>query len=267
MIYIEPQYQELLKEFKSIDDFLNIDINTVRDIKNRTTGRFEVDGQGFYIKKHFAAGIMAVLDELTHFRKPHIGAGHEVRALKCLKNIGIDTMEVVAYGYDAGTLISQRSFLVTKELTSVESLEDVCRNWADVPPDASFKRRLVDKVATMARFVHASGMNHRDFYICHFLLDTSVSPSTENYRPRLFLIDLHRAQMRASVPFRWLVKDLSGLYFSTMDIGLSKRDILRFISKYTGGYLRNALRNDRNFWLAVEKRAIGTYKKEQRRNR
>ncbi|MST95429.1 MAG: hypothetical protein EXS33_09230 [Pedosphaera sp.] len=40
----------------------------------------------------------------------------------------------------------------------------------------------------------------------------------------LFVIDLHRAQLRDRVPARWLVKDLGGLLFSALDCGLTRRD-------------------------------------------
>ena len=31
------------------------------------------------------------------------------------------------------------------------------------------KRVLVQRIATIARTLHGAGMNHRDFYLCHFL--------------------------------------------------------------------------------------------------
>ena len=65
MITIYPDYSELLSRFRSVDDFLKIDVDLVRDFKNRKTGRFEIDSNGFYIKKHFACGCGAVLDELN----------------------------------------------------------------------------------------------------------------------------------------------------------------------------------------------------------
>ena len=50
MIYIHPDHKELFTPFRSVDDFLKIDIDVVRDFKNRKTGRFEIGGKGFYIK-------------------------------------------------------------------------------------------------------------------------------------------------------------------------------------------------------------------------
>lgn len=109
MIDIHPNYKELFGSYHSVDDFLEIDVDLVRDFKNRKTGRFEIDGKGFYIKKHFECGIGAVLDELFHLRKPHIGAGHERMVLDTLHTIGIETMKVAAFGQEGKSLAGQRS--------------------------------------------------------------------------------------------------------------------------------------------------------------
>ena len=263
MIELYPDYAEIFGSYHSVDDFLVIDVDLVRDFKNRKTGRFEIDGKGFYIKKHFECGFGAVLDELFHLRKPHIGAGHERAVLDTLHTIGIETMKVAAFGQEGKTLAGQRSFLVTEELTLVESLEDVCASWPKEKPVEAFKKALLKEVAGIARTLHDNGINHRDFYICHFLLDTS-SPSNDhqNQPPKLFLIDLHRAQQRPNVPFRWRVKDIGGLYFSAMDIGLTQRDLFRFMRLYTGKSLRQTLREDLRFWNAVRRRAVKIYRKE-----
>ncbi|MDF1829967.1 lipopolysaccharide kinase InaA family protein, partial [Cycloclasticus pugetii] len=77
----------------------------------------------------------------------------------------------------------------------------------------------------------------------------------------LYLIDLHRVQIRKAIPLRWQVKDLAALYFSSMDIGLTKRDLYRFIRRYSNETLKNELTLNRSFWQKVEKRALGLYAK------
>ncbi|MBN2375448.1 MAG: lipopolysaccharide core heptose(I) kinase RfaP [Sedimentisphaerales bacterium] len=263
MIYIHPDHSDLFSRFHTVDDFLKIDIDIVRDFKNRKTGRFEMGGRGFYIKKHFECGLGAVLDEFFHLRKPHIGAEHERIVLDKLHTLGIDTMQVAAFGREGKTLTHQRSFLVTEELTHVQSLEAVCGQWPTTPPPAAFKKALIGQIARIAKILHSNGLNHRDFYLCHFLLDTT--DQTDNYQknpPKLFLIDLHRAQQRSFVPLRWRIKDIGGLYFSAMDIGLTKTDLLRFMSLYAGKPLRQTLQEDKSFWQAVQQRALRTYRKE-----
>ncbi|NIT57667.1 MAG: lipopolysaccharide core heptose(I) kinase RfaP [Aliifodinibius sp.] len=262
MIYIREDLRELFKEFCTIDDFMQIDIDIVRDFKNRKTGRFRLGSKAFYIKKHFKSGVGAIINELLHLRKPHIGAAHERYALEKFSKLGIDTMKVAAFGQSGTTLANQRSFLVTDEIGNVESLERICGRWFSEPPPVKFKNALIRKVAKIAKTLHENGMNHRDFYICHFLLDVTEDISEYENGPRLFLIDLHRVQQRSRLPFRWRVKDIGGLWFSTMDINLAPRDIFRFMRFYTGKSLRQTFQQDRRFWLAVHRRAVRTYHKE-----
>jgi heptose I phosphotransferase len=61
---------------------------------------------------------------------------------------------------------------------------------------------------------------------------------------KLSLIDLHRAQIRPQTPRRWRDKDLAGLYFSAVEIGLTRRDYLRFLRVYFGRPLREVLRDE-----------------------
>ncbi len=267
MIDIYPDYTELFSGLRSVDDFLNIDFDIVRDFKNRKTGRFEVGGQRFYIKKHFECGWGAVLDELFHLRRPHIGAGHERAVLDKLHTIGIETMTVAAFGQEGKTLTRQRSFLVTEELTNIRSTAKVCAEWPTRPPTAAYKKALLKKIAEIAKKLHRTGINHRYFYLCHFLMEISESAEMCGKQPpNLFLVDLHRAQQRLVVPFRWRVKDIGGLYFSAMDIGLTRNDFFHFMCLYTDKSLRQTLRDDRRFWKAVRHRAIQTYRRDFGRN-
>ena len=81
--------------------------------------------------------------------------------------------------------------------------------------------------------------------------------------PHLYVIDLHRAEIRQEVPFRYLVKDVAGLFFSAMDTGISRRDLFRFMKIYAGvPHLRDTLNRDRAFWLAVDRAARKLYNKE-----
>ena len=115
------------------------------------------------------------------------------------------------------------------------------------------------KTAASAGKMHRAGINHRDCYICHYLTDmdnfTSASP--------VFVIDLHRAQIREKVPYRYHVKDVAGLHFSSMDAGLSRLDRLRFIAVYCR-FLPQC-RRDHRFWKDVEKTAEKLYAKEHRK--
>ncbi|MDR1662765.1 MAG: lipopolysaccharide core heptose(I) kinase RfaP, partial [Azoarcus sp.] len=147
----------------------------------------------------------------------------------------------------------RQSTTISEELAPTESLEDYCRDWPRIPPAPALKRALIIRVAEMARRMHAGHVNHRDFYLCHFLLHTDPPPTPAALR--LSLIDLHRAQIRArALPLRWRRKDLAGLYFSAQDIDLTRRDLLRFIRAYFVSPLRHVLRDEATLfdWLGHE---------------
>lgn len=122
------------------------------------------------------------------------------------------------------------------------------------------KRQLLRQLADTARCLHAHGVNHRDFYLCHFLLRRDSPGLTQpGGRLDLHLIDLHRVQQRRRMPRRWQVKDLAGLYFSALDAGLSRRDCFRFMRRYGATPLREQLQ--RPLWRAVGRQAAFLYHK------
>lgn len=210
-----------------------------RELEGRRTLRAEVAGRGYFVKIHHGIGWAEILKNLLSRRLPVLGAQNEWRAILRLGELGVDSMRGVAYGRRGHNPARLSSFLVTEELAPTVSLEDYSLDWATRPPPVLLKRALITRVAEMARRMHAGGVNHRDFYICHFLLHLDPPPTAE--RLRLSLIDLHRAQVRARTPRRWRNKDLAALYFSVLDIGLTSRDLLRFLAVYFGRPLRHVL--------------------------
>ena len=101
--------------------------------------------------------------------------------------------------------------------------------------------------------MHAAGINHRDCYICHFLLHLPFSGKEEELK--ISVIDLHRAQLRTRVPRRWRDKDLIGLYFSSMNIGLTQRDIWRFMKVYFAAPLKDILKQEQGLLSQAEAKA------------
>lgn len=213
-----------------------------RELEARRTLRVEMAGRAYFVKIHRGVGWREIIKNLLSLRLPVLGAANEWQAINRLNSLGVDTMHGVAFGQRGSNPAQQHSFIVTEELAPTISLEDFCRDWADCPPAFSLKRALIDRVAEMARRMHRGGVNHRDFYICHFLLHLDPAPSA--VKLKLSLIDLHRAQVRNKTPRRWRDKDLSGLFFSALNIGLTQRDFLRFLRVYFDQPLRTTLRDE-----------------------
>jgi arsenate reductase-like glutaredoxin family protein len=229
-----------------------------RELEGRRTQRIELGGRGYFLKQHFGVGWREIFKNLLQWRLPVVSAKNEWRAIQHCERLGVPTLEVMGFGCRGKNPAQLQSFLLTTELTHVISLEDFCKDWHSQPPEAMLKRGLINDVARSARLLHDNGINHRDFYLCHFLRDESAPH-------KLYLIDLHRAQIRTSTPYRWRVKDLAGLYFSSKDIGLTSRDLLRFLKEYRQGSLRTIFNTESNFWKRVKQRGDKMYRQHANR--
>lgn len=262
MIVLPDAWLERWHEKDAFDRVFQLKGEVFREHVGRKTIRFSIDGKYYFAKLHFGIGWREFVKNLFQLRFPVTSAENEWNAIRKLDRIGIHTMHLVGYGKRGWNPARLQSFVITEELENTVSLEDFCRDWPASRPDGMVKKKLIAEVARIARSIHLHGMNHRDFYLCHFLLELSgkkrpVDP--ENIV--LYLIDLHRVQIRRSTPMRWRVKDIAGLYFSSMDAGLSKRDFLRFVRLYEGKALKEAFRENPAFWGRVSKRGVALYRK------
>ena len=224
-----------------------------RELEARRTLRTEVDGRGYFVKIHRGVGWAEIVKNWLSLRAPVLGAEREWQAIQLLARVGVPSMTAVAFGERGHNPARQHSFIITEELAPTISLEDYSRDWPSQPPPAAMKWALINRVAGMTAAMHAAGINHRDCYICHFLLHLDQPPTPDSLK--LSLIDLHRAQLRRRVPRRWRNKDLAGLYFSALQIGLTRRDKLRFLSAYFQRPLRQVLKEEASLLCWLERKA------------
>lgn len=263
MLEINLLLADALNDDWSFERFLSLRGKVLRQVANRTTMRVELAEKTYYLKIHRGCGWGEVLKNLLLFRLPVIGAQTEVAAVKRVRSLGVDTLSIAAFGWQGFNPAKCESFILTRAIEPSISLETLCHPWPTCPPDIKLKRSLIRQVAAVARTLHENGVNHRDFYLCHFLVDSPVFIPTEgrDEKPGLHLIDLHRTQVRRTAPERWRIKDLAGLYFSSLDIGLTGRDVLRFLSEYRQQPVRTTLQRDHRRLRKTELRAIALYRK------
>ncbi|WP_437882623.1 lipopolysaccharide core heptose(I) kinase RfaP [Pseudomonas sp. LRF_L74] len=233
-----------------------------RELEGRRTLRTEVDGRGFFVKIHRGIGWGEIAKNLLTAKLPVLGAGQEWTALARLHQAGVPTMTALAYGERGDNPATQHSFIITEELAPTVDLDVFSRDWLQQPPEPRLKRALIAEVAKMVGTMHRAGVNHRDCYICHFLLHTDKPVSADDLR--LSVIDLHRAQTRDAVPVRWRNKDLAALYFSVLDIGMTRRDGLRFLRDYFRLPLRQILRDEARLLAWLERKAAKLYQRKLR---
>lgn len=221
-----------------------------RDVRGRKTIQVELGGRSYFIKQHFGVGWQEILKNLLSFKAPVLGALVEVHAIQQLTKIGIATTPLIGYGVRGCNPATQQSFIITQDLGDIISLEDLCADWKNNPPDLAFKRNLMVALAQLAAKLHGAGLCHRDFYLCHFVLKKSALAEG---RIDLILIDLHRMLAGQSAQGSAVMKDIAGLIFSAMDNGFTNDDWALFKQHY--------LPQTTKFWDKVNARAHQLYKK------
>ena len=241
----------------TLDSLTAIEGEIYREAPGRRTVRFTRGGKGYFMKTHSGAGWGEILKNLVSLKLPVLGAQNEWHALHYAGRLGVGVPRPLGFGTRGRNPARRQSLVIMNEVAG-GSLEKLCASddWAQ---DVLFKRTLIALLAGIARTLHLNGANHRDFYLCHFLLRppaAGVDSTAQRRATELVLIDLHRMQIRRRTPMRWIVKDLGGLYFSAMDAtGLTSRDLYRFIVAYSGKPLRAALAGPVD-WRRVRNRAM-----------
>lgn len=231
-------------------DIMRLKGRAFRDVAGRRTIQVDLAGNSYFVKQHFGVGWAEIFKSFLSFKKPILGALTEVMAIKKLTEIGIATTPLVGYGVRGWSPATQQSFIITQDLGDITSLEDVCADWQDNPPDAEFKRKVMIALAQLAARLHGAGLCHRDFYLCHFALKKAAL--AQGYLD-LILIDLHRMLLDQSSEGSSVMKDIAGLYFSAMDCGLTAEDWALFKQHY--------LPQTADFWRKVDVRAGQLYAK------
>ena len=213
----------------------------VRQIKSRSTSRIVLPGhageQTFYLKRHGPPRMRERLRPLLNLSLPILGARNEWDAILRFHAAGIPTVTPVAFGE-----LQQHSLVMTQDLGTDFTLLDWVNETADQRHQAgesiepievlSLKRRLIRRVAAIARHMHACGIHHQDFYLNHMLW--RPDPAVLDIR----VIDLGRVVQTENGSRRRIIKDLAQLDFSARRLSCSDR--LRFLRLYLGRPFRPA---------------------------
>ncbi|MGA2916871.1 MAG: lipopolysaccharide kinase InaA family protein [Sedimentisphaerales bacterium] len=142
----------------------------------------------------------------------------DLHPAKNLKKLGINTPTVVAFGFEWSGLFETRSFIIMEKVPDSASLEEKL-------PD-SFHRDRKNFIKSLAAFVrkfHDTGFRHRDLYLCHIFCSS---------QGQFTLIDLNRVFKPLFFSQKYLIKDLTQLYYSAPGKIFSKTDRFRFFLTY-----------------------------------
>lgn len=229
---------------------------TFKKKDNRRVFRFSFAGENWFAKVHHGVGWREIFKNLASLRRPILSARNEWEAIKEFERVGVPTLEAVGFGENGFNPARRHSFLITREVKDFVTLEELADRWAEIARPLQMKRVLIDHLAEVSRTLHDNGINHRDYYLCHFLMEIPAGIDAVLDAPLLIrVVDLHRAMIgQSEVPIRWREKDLGALLYSALRVGLTRRDVYRFIRVYSGLPLRQALKRNEVLWRRVWRR-------------
>lgn len=207
--------------------------------QGRSTGRWLVPTQNgsrlvVYLKRHYRLPWWQRLLTLLWPGQNRTPAAQEWEHLHWCQAQGIPVPEPLAMGEYRGPGMKLQSFLAIAELTDMLPLHEAI-------PEAQvrlktgrfqqWKQQIIAEIARLTQMLHGQQRYHKDLYLCHF-----YAPETAiNIGPmQLHLIDLHRLGHHPWLGWRWQVKDLAQLLYSSYIAGVTDRDRVRFLHLYLG---------------------------------
>lgn len=250
LLFVPNEIRQHLPEKDLFFEIMQLQGKPYRDVPGRKTIQLSLGDKSYFIKQHFGIGWGEIFKNLLSFKRPVLGAMTEVAAIKMLDQVGIHTTPLIGYGRRGLNPANQQSFLITEDLGDIVSLETLCADWPLVPPSPEFRQKIVIALANLAKNLHAAGMCHRDFYLCHFVMDKRLIAEGE---VDLILIDLHRVCFNQASGGSAVMKDIAALIFSGMDCGFTSQDWQLFKQHY--------LPQSQVFWQKSEMRAKQLYAK------
>ena len=228
-LFINKDFSEFLDAsgLHSFDNFMWLEGMIIKSaVRERSTQRIDVEGVTLYIKKHFFPGIREILKNFLRLRFP-LGALNEWRALLAFHAHNIPTMMPICAGSRTFLWrIEKESFLLTGDLGDTTRLNDFFKENSATPCRGKLlerKRGILKNLADITRKMHSAGINHKDYYLCHILMDN---------RERLYVIDLHRVNVRDKIGKRWMIKDLAAMLFSSLEVPVTHGQRLAFYKRY-----------------------------------
>jgi heptose I phosphotransferase len=268
MLWLADELRPHVPEGREFEFIFALQGEVFREQKNRRMIRTVIGGRRCFVKTHDRASWGEIVKNASRGRWPVLTAEPEWLAIRHLEQLGVPTVKSLGFGVRGRFLQEQQSFIITEELADFVHVSDLPPMLKDLPPRqrTRLQRALIADIARIARLLHTNGLNHRDFYLNHFMLPQRDWSAWNGEELRVHLIDLHRVQIREHAPRRAVIKDISGLLFSAFDADLTARDWLRFLSAYWDRPWREGWSATRIWRWHVMRRAVSLYRSERGRS-
>ena len=192
---------------------------------HRTVYRLNLPSGRFYLKHYRISDWQAQFQNLFRPCKAEL----EFDAAHRLRKLEIKTFEPIALGktYEFGLV--KDSFLISREIENVESVQKFVQqtlNQLPIQRQTDLRQQLALKLGQLTARLHWNGLIHRDYHADNLLMQVSPEQSVQ-----LWLIDLHAVGVCRQLTLRHIKRNLSLLsHFFSHDT--TKTDRLRFFHFY-----------------------------------
>lgn len=187
------------------------------------------DGNAFYFKRYicpFQRGIQ-------FWMRPGKGAV-EVWAYRQLHELGIPTLDIVAFGEERKLGVLKSNFLISRAVPNSQDLEHFAMNsWCEMPEQV--RRHAYNEISS--HLVMQTRIAHRARFFHHDLKWRNILVCKQNESYTTVWIDSPRASKKWLRRTRGVIVDLAGLARIALSL-LSVYDRMRFIWKYLGSERR-----------------------------
>ncbi len=229
---------------------------TVKKIRPRSVVRLTLacnqKPRRFYLKRHNREFIGFRRLLALFFHRTGLSQGVlEYENICDFRKTGIPTVSPAIAGERRAGCFRVESFLMTEDFDPYVSLESLLEKTPDFFKGREGeirKKCLITGVAALARKMHRSGFNHRDFNATHILLNYQSGSDIAE----LALFDLQRVEKNRWFRLRWKIKSLARLNYSLPAGVFSGEDRLNLLLSYNGKSTPGIM--DRLQWYWIEKK-------------
>jgi hypothetical protein len=209
----------------------------IKKLSSRSIVRIELEAPEkpiLYLKRHVPERV-STFGSIPFFDSSGISSQGrlEFENICNFRENSIPTVTPVACGEHQINSNRFESFVLTEDFHPWISLEDMIRDHPEFyrgREGAEHKKVLLGKLGQLAKKMHRSGFNHRDFNATHILL--RYTEDGELHEPALF--DLQRVDQKRIFRFRWIIKALAELNYSLPENLFTPKDRLRLFQAYHG---------------------------------
>ena len=152
----------------------------------------------------------------------------ELRNLEYFRTLGLNTPDLVAFGYESQLCLLQRAVLVTAEVIDAVDLQQLVRSGDLYRQGIPAARRILRLVAEAARTLHADGFYHKD------LKPRNILVRQKSGEPSLFFFDCPGGHRPVRFRLRrGIVRDLAHME-ATLHSHVRRTDLLYMFKVYLG---------------------------------